>query len=182
MLTIRMNEAAASALRPLTTVDPPPTVPDLGQELRDKFAEGLTYNDGAWIFTEHVGQWVGMPASASAAIAKMGWKDLSGYEWNVNAFHLKDYAPIHGENLDGRPRISHEDQVVLMRFGLVVADNVFGLVRALPEPAPARCVIGANDTCVVFRFHQIRTGDEWIDDVLKKPDDPDMMAVVDRHP
>ncbi|GAA4180415.1 hypothetical protein GCM10022252_03220 [Streptosporangium oxazolinicum] len=182
MLTIRMNEAAASALRPLTTVDPPPTVPALGQELRDKFTEGLTYNDGAWIFTEHIGQWAGAPASASAAITKMGWKNLSGYEWNVNAFHLEDYTPVHRENLNGRPWISHEDQVMLLKLGLVVADNVFGLVRALPEPIPVRCVIGANDTCVVFRFHQIRCGDEWIDEVPKKPDDPDMMAVVDRHP
>lgn len=51
-----MNEAAASALRPLATADPPPVVPGLGQRLRDKFATGLTYNEGAWVFTEHVGQ------------------------------------------------------------------------------------------------------------------------------
>ncbi|MER5318167.1 hypothetical protein [Streptosporangium roseum] len=182
MLTVRMNEAAASALRPLATADPPPVVPGLGQRLRDKFATGLTYNEGAWIFTEHVGQWAGMPASASAAIAKMGWQDLSGYEWNVNSFHLEDYASVHVAHLDGRPQIGREGQVVLVRFGLVVADSVFALIRALPEPVPVRCVIGANDTCVVFRFHQIRSGDEWIDDVLKKPDDPDMMVVVDRHP
>jgi hypothetical protein len=177
-----MNEAAASALQPLTTVDPPPVVPSLSQELRDKFAEGLTYNEGAWIFTEHAGQWVTAPASASVAIAKMGWKDLSGYEWNVNAFHLEDYTPVHVENLDGQPQISHEDQVMLLRFGLVVADNVFSLIRGLPEPVLVRCVIGANATSVVFRFHQIRSGDGWIEDVLKKPNDPDMMTVVDRHP
>ncbi|MBG0827007.1 hypothetical protein HS041_04420 [Planomonospora sp. ID67723] len=183
MLTIRMNEAAASALQPLAAVDPPPTVPALSQELRDKLASGLTCNEGAWIFTEHVGQWVGAPASASAAITKMGWQDLSGYEWNVNAFHLEDYAPVQVTDLDGQPQISRDDQVLLLRLGMVVADSVFDLIRALSEPVPVRCVIGgASDTCVVFRFHQIRSGDEWIDDVLRKPDDPDMMVVIDRHP
>ncbi|MEU8358086.1 hypothetical protein AB0C27_18920 [Nonomuraea sp. NPDC048882] len=72
MLTIRMNEAAASTLRPLASVGLPPAVPSLSQGLRDKFTRGLTYNEGAWIFTEHVGQWVGAPASASAAIATGG--------------------------------------------------------------------------------------------------------------
>ncbi|MET9063642.1 hypothetical protein ACWDR1_18735 [Streptosporangium sandarakinum] len=183
VLTVRMNEAAASALQPLIVVDPPPVVPSLSQGLREKLALGLTCNEGAWIFTEHVGQWVGVPASASAAIAKMGWKDLSGYEWFVNAFHLEDYASVHVANLDGQPQIGREDQIILFRLGLVVADRVFALNRALPEPVPVRCVIGGSaDTCVVFRFHQIRPGDEWIDDVLRKPDDPDMMVVVDHHP
>lgn len=181
VLTIRMNEAAASALQPLVTVDPPPVVPGLSQDLRDKFALGLTYNEGAWIFADHASQWVSAPFSALAAIAKMGWKDLSGYEWNVNAFHLEDYAPVHVANLDGQPQINHENQVVLLRLGLVVADSVFSLIRALPEPVPVRCVIGANDTCVVFRFHQIRPEDDWIDGPLKQ-DGMDMMVVVDRYP
>ncbi|GAA3091490.1 hypothetical protein [Streptosporangium carneum] len=149
-----MNEAAASALQPLATVDPPPAVPALSQGLRDKFASGLIYNEGAWIFTEHVGQWAGVPASASAAIAEMGWQDLSSYEWNVNAFHLEDYAPVHVTSIDGQPQISRDDQVLLLRLGLVVADSVFDLIRASPERVPIRCVIGgAFDTCVVFRFH-----------------------------
>jgi hypothetical protein len=176
---MRMNEAAASALQPL--LQPFPAT-ELGQALLDKFAGGLAYNEGAWVFADHVGQWVGMPESASAAIATMGWQDLSGYEWFVNAFHLEDYAPVQVTSLDGRPLISQEDQAGLLRLGLVVADRVFGLVRALPEPVPVRCVIGANDTSVVFRFHRIRPGDGWIDDVLQKPDDPDMMVVVDRVP
>jgi hypothetical protein len=174
-----MNDAAASALQPLLLPSP---VPRLSQALKDKFAGGLTYNEGAWVLGDHVGQWVGMPDSASAAIAKMGWRDLSGYEWFVNAFHLEDYAPVQVASLDDQPRISQKDQVGLLRLGLVVADSVFDLIRALPAPVPVRCVIGANDTCVVFRFHRIRSGDEWIDDVLRKPDDPDMMVVVDRVP
>jgi hypothetical protein len=174
---MRMNEAAASVLHPLM---PPFPIPELSPALHDKLARGLTHNEGAWVFAEHVGQWVGLPDSASAAITKMGWKDLSGYEWFVNAFHLEDYAPVQVTSLDGRPQISHQDQAGLLRLGLVVADRVLGLIRALPEPVSVRCVIGANDTCVMFRFHQIRTGDDWIDEVLKKPDDPDMMVVVDR--
>ncbi|WP_406312885.1 hypothetical protein OHA77_30745 [Streptosporangium sp. NBC_01639] len=181
VLAVRMNETAASALQPPAIVDPPPAVPRLSQGLRDKLAGGLAYNEGAWIFAEHVGQWVAAPASASAAIAEMGWQDLSGYEWHVNAFHLEDHAPVQVADLDGQPRISHEDQIVLLRLGLVVADGVFGLVRVLPEPVPVRCVIGANETCAVFRFHQIRSGDDWIDGPLKQ-DGPDMMVVVDRHP
>ncbi|WP_433414318.1 hypothetical protein ACQP1V_33760 [Microtetraspora malaysiensis] len=94
MFTIRMNEAAASALQPLAPADPPSAVPVVGQGLRDKFAQGLTYNEGALTFADHVGRWAAQP-SVSAAIAEMGWQDLTGYEGNVNAFHLEDYAPVH---------------------------------------------------------------------------------------
>ncbi|GAA1622779.1 hypothetical protein GCM10009733_019280 [Nonomuraea maheshkhaliensis] len=68
----------------------------------------------------------------------------------------------------------------MLRLGLVVADSVFALIRASPEPVPVRCVISANDSCVVFRFHQIRPGDEWIDGTLRS--DPEMVVVADRHP
>ncbi|MEV4224754.1 hypothetical protein [Nonomuraea sp. NPDC049725] len=86
------------------------------------------------------------------------------------------------ESFDGQPQISLEDQALLLRLGLAVAEGVFALIRALPELVPVRCVISANDTCVVFRFHQIRTGDEWIDGILRNRDDPDMIVVAERHP
>ncbi|MFF3671843.1 hypothetical protein, partial [Microtetraspora malaysiensis] len=118
MFTIRMNEAAASALQPLAPADQPSAVPVVGQGLRDKLAQGLTYNEGALTFADHVGQWAAQP-SVSAAIAEMGWQDLTGYEGNVNAFHLEDYAPVHVAILDGgRPQIRYEDQVMLLRLGL----------------------------------------------------------------
>lgn len=176
-----MNEAAASALQPLTIVDPPPAVLGLSEGLRDKFALGLTCNEGAWIFTDHVGQWAAVPASASEAIAKTGWRDLTGYECNVNAFHLEDYAPVSVTITDGcQPQIDYEDQIALLRLGLVVADNVFGLMGALPEPFPARCIVSANDTCVIFRFHGIRAGEEWAGPDLDGWSD--MMVIIDRHP
>ncbi|GIH69559.1 hypothetical protein [Sphaerimonospora thailandensis] len=182
MFTIRMNEAAASALQPLAPADPTSAVPVVSQALRDKFAQGLTYNEGALTFAEHDGQWVAAPASASAAIVKMGWQDLTGYECNVNAFHLEDYAPVHvAISDDRRPQIRYEDQVMLLRLGLVVADSLFGLIQALPEPVPVRCVINANDTAATFRFHQIRSGEDWVNLELDEYR-MDMMVVVDRHP
>ncbi|WP_157570737.1 hypothetical protein [Microtetraspora malaysiensis] len=181
MFTIRMNEAAASALQPLAPADPPPAAPVVGQGLHDKFAQGLTYNEGALTFADHVGQWAAQP-SVSAAIAEMGWQDLTGYEGNVNAFHLEDYAPVHVAILDGgQPQIRYEDQVMLLRLGLVVADSVFGLIRALPEPVPVRCVINANETAATFRFHQIRSGEDWVNLELDRYR-ADMVAVIDRHP
>ncbi|MGI5491445.1 hypothetical protein [Microtetraspora malaysiensis] len=181
MFTIRMNEAAASALQPLAPADPASAVPVVSQGLRDKFAQGLTYNEGALTFAEHVGQWAAL-ASVSAAIAEMGWQDLTGYEGNVNAFHLEDYAPVHAVILDGgQPRIAYEDRVMLLRLGLVVADSVFGLIQALPEPVPVRCVIAANDAGATFRFHQIRSGEDWVNLELDRYQ-VDMVVVIDRHP
>ncbi|WP_327088454.1 hypothetical protein OIE66_40075 [Nonomuraea sp. NBC_01738] len=185
MLTVWMNEAAETALQPLTGGHPSSATLHLGPDLQDKLAKGLTCNEGAWIFTDHVGQWVAAPASSLDAIAKMGWENLTGYEWNVNAFHLEDYAAVHVANLDGQPQIAYEDQLLLVRLGLAVADGVFDLLRGLAEPVPVRCVISANVTCVVFRFHQIRSGDDWIEslnDVLRKPDATTMMVVADRYP
>lgn len=112
----------------------------------------------------------------------MGWQDLTGYECNVNAIHLEDYALIHVATLDGgQPQIRYEDQIVLLRLGLVVADDVSGLVQALPEPVPVRCIVNANDTAATFRFHQIRSGEDWADLELDRYQ-ADMMVVIDRHP
>lgn len=122
VLTVRMNETAASALQPPAIVDPPPAVPRLSQGLRDKLAEGLAYNEGAWIFAEHVGQWMAAPASASAAIAKMGRQDLPGYEWHVNAFHLEDHAPTPVHGLRPQPgRGTYPGLVFKPDFGFQVA-------------------------------------------------------------
>ncbi|TDB69893.1 hypothetical protein E1165_27345 [Micromonospora sp. KC723] len=94
----------------------------------------------------------------------MGWQDLTGYECNYNSFHLEDYAPVQVTILDdGQPQISTEDQIVLLRLGMVVADAVLRLVRALPQPTAVRCIVLANDTNGTFRFHRIRPSEDWID-------------------
>ncbi len=112
----------------------------------------------------------------------MGWQDLTGYECNVNAFHLEDYAPVPvAINDDGRPQIRYEDQIMLLRLGLVVADGLFDLIQALPEPVPVRCVINANDTAATFRFHQIRSGEDWVNLELDRYQ-VDMLVAIDRHP
>ena len=131
----------------------------------------------------HIGQWPAAPASASAAVVTMGWLDLTGYECNYNSFHLEDYAPVQVTSSDdGQPRISTDDQVVLLRLGTAVADAVLGLVRVLPQPTPVRCVILANDTNGTFRFHRIRPGEDWIDLENLDRDSRDMTVIIDGHP
>ncbi|MFF3671490.1 hypothetical protein, partial [Microtetraspora malaysiensis] len=73
----------------------------------------------------------------------------------------------------------HRFQALLL--GLVVADSVFGLIRALPEPVSVRCVINANETAATFRFHQIRSGEDWVNLELDRYR-ADMVVVIDRHP
>ncbi|TWJ20123.1 hypothetical protein JD76_00218 [Micromonospora endolithica] len=92
----------------------------------------------------------------------MGWPDLTHYECQVNSFHLEDYAPVEVALLeDGQPQISDADQVTLLRLGLAVADAVRNRVRAHASRTPIRCIISANDTNGVFRFHRIRSGEQW---------------------
>ena len=180
MLTIRMNEAAATALQPLTATLMPTVSDALGQDLQDMLAKGLTDNEGALILTAHVGGWPAAPASVSAAIAKMNWQDLTGYECAYNSFHLEGYVPVQVTHLDeGRPQISTEDQVVLLRRGMVVADAVLRLVRALPQPTAVRCIILANDACATFRFHRIRPGEDWIDLAEMERCPGEMTVVID---
>ncbi|SIN30800.1 hypothetical protein SAMN04489832_5168 [Micromonospora cremea] len=183
MLTIRMNEAAVTALQPLAADDLPTVGGTLDQDLQDMLAQGLTDNEGALIFTAHIGQWPAAPASVPAAVAKMGWRDLTGYECNYNSFHLEDHAPVKVTILDdGQLQINTEGQVVLLRLGMVVADAVLRLVRALPQPTAVRCIILANDTNSTFRFHRIRPGEDWIDleDLERYP--REMTVVLDSHP
>ncbi|WP_433114983.1 hypothetical protein [Micromonospora sp. CA-246542] len=183
MLTIRMNEAGATALQPLAATELPTLCDALDQDLQNLLAWGLTDNEGALIFTAHKDRWPAAPASASDAVAKMGWQDLTGYECNYNSFHLEDYAPVQVTiRDDGQPQISTDDQGVLLRLGMVVADAVLRLVRALPRPTAVRCIILANDTNGTFRFHRIRPGEDWIDleDLERYP--REMTVVVDNQP
>ncbi|MGW1449682.1 hypothetical protein ACWCO3_15550 [Micromonospora sp. NPDC002411] len=180
MLTIRMNEAAATALRPLTGSDVPTGT--LDQDLEDRLAQGLTDNEGALIFTTHVGQWPAAPASASAALVTMGWRDLTGYECNYNSFHLQDHAPVQATILDdGQPQISDDDRLVLLRLGMAVAAAVLRLVRTQAHPTAVRCIVLVNDTNGTFRFHRIRPDESWIDldDLERYP--REMTVVIDSH-
>ncbi|MEU0155745.1 hypothetical protein [Micromonospora fulviviridis] len=156
MLTIRMNESAAAALQPLR-LTAALSAADLHDELRAKLSQGVVESEGALIFAAHH-----RSDSPTAAIARMGWPDLTHYECQVNSFHLEDYAPVEVAVLeDGQPQINHADQVGLLRLGLSVADAVRSLVRAHTSRTAIRCIISANDTNGVFRFHRIRCGEQW---------------------
>jgi hypothetical protein len=124
VLTISMNEAAASALHPLVITDPAARAAEFDEDLRDKLAQGLFPDEDALVFAGH------LPTGS----ARTAWPDLTGYECHVNGFHLEDHAPVRVAVLDdGQPSIGNDDQVVLLRLGMAVAEHVFGLVRALPR-------------------------------------------------
>ncbi|MFG3579032.1 hypothetical protein [Micromonospora chersina] len=156
MLTLSMNESAAAALHPLRPAAALPAA-ELHDELRDKLSPGVVESEGALVFAAHRSS-----GSPTAAIARMGWPDLTHYECQVNSFHLEDYAPVEVTVLeDGQPHISLADQVTLLRLGMAVADVVCGLVRTSVPGTPIRCIVSANDTNGVFRFHRIRSGERW---------------------
>jgi len=182
VLTIRMNDAAATVLRTLE-VGVPAGSEVLGEGLRGLLATGLTDKEGALVLTAQLGGWPGAPASVPAAIAEMKWGDLTGYECKYNSFHLEDYLPIQvTTSEDGQPQISREDQVVLLRGGVLVAHAVLDLVRALPRPEAVRCIVLVNETCGIFRFHRIRPGEDWIDVEDLERYQQELAVVVDGHP
>ncbi|MFI7282401.1 hypothetical protein ACIBOV_19295 [Micromonospora chersina] len=172
VLTIGMNESAAAALHPLR-----PAAALLGAELPDELSRGVVESEGALVFAAHRSS-----GSPTEAIARMGWPDLTHYECQVNSFHLEDYAPVEVTLLeDGQPQIGHADQVTLLRLGLAVTDAVCGLVRAAIPGTPIRCIISANDTNGVFRFHRIRSGERWgVHDLDQYRSD--MVVTVDDQP
>ena len=50
---------------------------------------------------------------------------------------------------------------MLLRHGVAFALEVCRLAAGLEVPVPVRCVVATNRTNGTFRFHRIRTGEDW---------------------
>jgi hypothetical protein len=169
-----MNDTAVSALNARTGPEAVPPLEDLigglaaiaenGIELRD---EVVVWNGGA--------RWASPPPG--------DFPDLTGWECFVNSFHLEDEVPVkRRRTADGEPRISREDQVVLLRQGMALGLAVCRRAAEAELPLAVRCVIATNRTNGTFRFHRIRTGEDWVRTDLNSYDDDDMVVVVELLP
>jgi hypothetical protein len=154
----------------------------LDEALEDLLAGGVIRHQEALIFAKHRGIWPGAPTNVLKALQHMGWRDLTMYECQYNSFHLEDVAAVTVAITDDfEPVISDEDQITLLRIGLLVAERVIQLVRDIEPATPVRCIISANTTNATFRFHEIRSGESWVYDDLDTYRD-DLMIVADDQP
>jgi len=169
MLT--MNDAAAEVL--VFARGAVPTLPGgLAPGLRDLLAEGITRRGD-------VLTWAGSTGNANGAPSLFG--DLTGWECADSSFHLEDHVPVDVRIVDDAPRISEEDQRILLLHGIAFAMEFRRLVTDLDRPGPVRCIVGANETNATFRFHLIRAGESWHDPDLDRYR-TDKMVVIDLKP
>jgi hypothetical protein len=93
--------------------------------------------------------------------------DLTYRESQRNSWHLDDHPDVHVEiDNNGTPHITYEDQVLMLKHGIVLSRIVRDLARALPDRPPTCCITATNHTNGTFRFHQLRPGEQWINDDL----------------
>ncbi|MBO0822237.1 MAG: hypothetical protein J2P27_00060 [Actinobacteria bacterium] len=177
-----MNDAAAAALQVGTA--PLHGGVELGAKLRGVVRGGLTVREGAVLFASFHETLPVKAGQVAQAIQRMGWRNLTDYECQHNSFHLED-DPMRQRgdlNEDGVARISEAAQVTLLRQGLLIARHVCELARNLPEPVPVRCLIGAGETNSTFRFHQLRSGEDWISSDLDGYKSEKIVVVDSRPP
>jgi hypothetical protein len=172
VITVKLNDAAAEAVRVLAGFDAVEPPGGLAPELRERATRGLQRRG-------RVLTWAGSTANADNAPAF--FVDLTAWECGDSSFHLEDFVPVDVTTVDDQPFITEADQRLLLLHGLALAREVGRLAYALDPPAPVRCIIAANDTNVTFRFHQIRIGEYWnlpeLDSYQR-----DKMIVVDIEP
>lgn len=115
------------------------------------------------------------------AKAPSNFPDLTGWECTDSSFHIEDFVPVTIDDVDDEPRISEDDQRVLLQQGIAFGLRFSRLVYRLDALVPVRCIVGANETNATFRFHQIRAGESWtrpnLDDYRL-----DKLAVLDISP
>ena len=153
VLSTRMNDDAVRLLGVLgrmADIEPPG---GLATGLRELLASGIVRR--AQVLT-----WANSQGNADGAPSF--FPDLTGWECADSSFHLEDEVPVTVMlTEESEPRISEDDQRVLLSHGIVFAMGFARLVYALDPPGPVRCIIAANETNATFRFHQIRPGERW---------------------
>jgi hypothetical protein len=168
---MRLNDAAARALG--FSLDPIAGVSaadpgELGQKL---VAGGLARDERGGLFVPGL------------SFKIPDFPDLTYRESQRNGWHLDDHPDVHVEvDEDGTPHITYEDQVLMLRHGIVLSRIVRDLARALPDPPPTCCITGTNHTNGTFRFHQLRPGERWIGDDLNAYLEEMVIVVEDQPP
>jgi hypothetical protein len=153
VLSIRMNDDAATLLGVfghLADIAPPG---GMAAGLRGLLASGIVRRAQVLTWADSYG---------NADDAPSIFPDLTGWECADSSFHLEDKVPVTVTlTAESEPRISEDDQRVLLSHGIAFAVEFAKLAHSLDPPAPVRCIIAANMTNATFRFHQIRPGERW---------------------
>ncbi|MFC7625014.1 hypothetical protein [Microlunatus sp. GCM10028923] len=157
-MIVRLNDAAVAAFE---RAGLPPVSPalELVPELRKIIAAGLVRHGGALLFPH---SWV-VKKKYQLKIDpshRTGHPDFTGWECELNSFHLDDVVPVRVDvSPDDEPLISEPDQLLMLRQGLKFAHEVVQLARALD--APVRCLVSVARDSGTFRFHRVRPGETW---------------------
>jgi hypothetical protein len=152
MLSLKMNDAAVSAVGVLAGLATAEPAGGLAPDLRDRAARGIARRG-------EVLMWTG--SSGNAESGRSDFVDLTGWECADSSFHLEHQVPVEVSVADGVPFISEEGQRILLVHGVAFGLEFSRLVYALRPSVPVRCILAANETCATFRFHQIRQGEHW---------------------
>lgn len=147
MFGIRVNEAALTALggpgfQLDATEDVLRTMVDSGIEV---WGEVVVWTGG--------GRQVPPPGN---------FPDLTGWECQVNSFHLEDLLPVEvsvSED-DDDLTVDEAGQLEMLRQGLALGVELCRL--AYDRTVPLRCVVAVDGSGGTFRFHRIRAGEDWL--------------------
>jgi hypothetical protein len=155
VLTLKLNDAAAQTLGVTCGPHGPGVAPPgrLAEGLQRRLDRGLTRRGPVLVWADSDG--------AAEAEAQSASTDLTTWECTDSSFHIEDFVPVRVTAVHNVPRISADDQRLLLWHGLAFAWQFSRLVHELDPPGPVRCIVGANDTNATFRFHQIRPGEHW---------------------
>jgi|SRR5205814_10196809 len=152
-----MNDEAVAALGVLLGGDAAVPPDRLSPGLRRLVAEGIEVRGDVVV-------WAGKGQSGASPPGI--FPDLTGWERSVNGFHLEDEVPVEVATTDDdEPLIAERDQVTLLRQGVALALEVCRLIIELDASIPLRCIVSAGSSNGTFRFHRLRSGEQWMADL-----------------
>ena len=152
MLSLNLNDHTVRLLGVLGGLGELTPPGGLAPALRDQLGRGIKRRGQTLTWADSVGNADGAPAF---------FNDLTAWECSDSSFHLEDYVPVPVAIVDDAPRITEDDQRILLIHGITFALEFGRLVHALEQPTPVRCIVSTNETNATFRFHQIRPGESW---------------------
>jgi hypothetical protein len=170
VIAIRANDAAANALGFAFDHDDADVEP-LATRIR---TAGLARDDAGGLYVPRVS----FDASGKAP-------DLTGREVERNTWHLEDHPDVYVElDADNAPHIGAKDQVLMLKQGIALARVIRELAEEQAEDLsgqpPICCITAVNETNGTFRFHQLRDGENWLDDNLSAYPNELIIAIESR--
>lgn len=172
MLSLKLNDAAVRAVGVLAGLDAAAPPGGLAPGLRDELSTGISHRGDVLTWADSAGDAGGAPSF---------FNDLTAWECSDSSFHLEDCVPVQVELVDSVPRITDDDQRILLLHGIAFALEFGRLVYGLDRPCPVRCIVATNETNATFRFHKIRPGEYWNHPELDEYR-TELMAVIDIEP